>query len=236
MKIKLNRQELLEKMILSTRFTSTKISSLAVLQGIYIKIDKTKLHLHSSDINSFFHTNVPVESDKDGEFIIEPLEPGYGHTLGNALRRILLSSIPDKPNPEIFARQIEGLSKSQDMLMAGQFVNGFRVAPSRLVHQVVSPFGLFGALAIVDGDVDAQALVQGAVDRTHAAASEFLKDAVPIVEERAGFKGHDGLRYRSNGVPLAYAPRRRRLDLAPGCSAKFRTLGLKPGMPWLRVE
>lgn len=28
-----------------------------------------------------------------GEFIIEPLEPGYGHTLGNALRRVLLVSI-----------------------------------------------------------------------------------------------------------------------------------------------
>lgn len=33
--------------------------------------------------------------EKDfGQFVIEPLEPGYGHTLGNALRRILLSSIP----------------------------------------------------------------------------------------------------------------------------------------------
>ena len=33
--------------------------------------------------------------EKDfGEFVIEPLEPGYGHTLGNALRRVLLSSIP----------------------------------------------------------------------------------------------------------------------------------------------
>jgi DNA-directed RNA polymerase subunit alpha len=29
-----------------------------------------------------------------GEFIIEPLEPGYGHTLGTALRRVLLISIP----------------------------------------------------------------------------------------------------------------------------------------------
>ncbi len=29
-----------------------------------------------------------------GEFVIEPLEPGYGHTLGNALRRVLLISIP----------------------------------------------------------------------------------------------------------------------------------------------
>lgn len=29
-----------------------------------------------------------------GRFVIEPLEPGYGTTLGNALRRILLSSLP----------------------------------------------------------------------------------------------------------------------------------------------
>jgi len=29
-----------------------------------------------------------------GRFVIEPLESGYGHTLGNALRRVLLSSIP----------------------------------------------------------------------------------------------------------------------------------------------
>ncbi len=28
-----------------------------------------------------------------GEFVIEPLEPGYGHTLGNALRRVLYTSI-----------------------------------------------------------------------------------------------------------------------------------------------
>src|SRR3989344_5721385 len=28
-----------------------------------------------------------------GRFVIEPLEPGFGHTLGVALRRVLLSSI-----------------------------------------------------------------------------------------------------------------------------------------------
>lgn len=33
-------------------------------------------------------------TDNYGEFVIEPLEPGYGHTLGNALRRVLLVSIP----------------------------------------------------------------------------------------------------------------------------------------------
>lgn len=35
------------------------------------------------------------KSEKEfGRFIIEPLEPGFGHTLGNSLRRVLLSSIP----------------------------------------------------------------------------------------------------------------------------------------------
>lgn len=29
-----------------------------------------------------------------GEFAIEPLEPGYGHTIGNSLRRVLYTSIP----------------------------------------------------------------------------------------------------------------------------------------------
>ncbi|HUD04443.1 MAG TPA: DNA-directed RNA polymerase subunit alpha [Patescibacteria group bacterium] len=32
-------------------------------------------------------------TEEYGEFVIEPLEPGYGHTLGNALRRVLLASI-----------------------------------------------------------------------------------------------------------------------------------------------
>ena len=38
-----------------------------------------------------------VHSDEDtsyGKFIVEPLERGYGSTLGNSLRRILLSSLP----------------------------------------------------------------------------------------------------------------------------------------------
>lgn len=32
--------------------------------------------------------------DGYGEFTIEPLEPGYGHTLGQALRRVMMVSIP----------------------------------------------------------------------------------------------------------------------------------------------
>jgi len=34
------------------------------------------------------------EDAKFGKFVVEPLERGYGTTLGNSLRRILLSSLP----------------------------------------------------------------------------------------------------------------------------------------------
>ena len=34
------------------------------------------------------------EDKKFGRFVVEPLERGYGTTLGNSLRRIMLSSLP----------------------------------------------------------------------------------------------------------------------------------------------
>ncbi len=37
--------------------------------------------------------SVQHKDDFSGEFIIEPLERGFGHTLGNSIRRVLLSSI-----------------------------------------------------------------------------------------------------------------------------------------------
>ena len=35
-----------------------------------------------------------VEKDNYGKFELEPLERGFGYTIGNALRRVLLSSLP----------------------------------------------------------------------------------------------------------------------------------------------
>ena len=34
------------------------------------------------------------EDGRSGKFIVEPLERGYGTTLGNSLRRVLMSSLP----------------------------------------------------------------------------------------------------------------------------------------------
>lgn len=47
-----------------------------------------------------------VESTNYGKFEIQPLERGYGTTLGNALRRVLLSSLP---GAAVYSVKIEGV-------------------------------------------------------------------------------------------------------------------------------
>jgi DNA-directed RNA polymerase subunit alpha len=48
-----------------------------------IEIEKPKITIEETD-----------DRERHGVFVIEPLERGYGTTLGNSLRRILLSSLP----------------------------------------------------------------------------------------------------------------------------------------------
>lgn len=45
------------------------------------------------------------EKGNSGEFVIEPFERGLGHTIGNSLRRVLLSSLP---GAAVYAVQIQG--------------------------------------------------------------------------------------------------------------------------------
>src|SRR5690625_3589583 len=45
------------------------------------------------------------EDNTFGKFVVEPLERGYGTTIGNSLRRILLSSLP---GAAVTTVQIEG--------------------------------------------------------------------------------------------------------------------------------
>ena len=46
------------------------------------------------------------EDKKYGRFVVEPLERGYGTTLGNSLRRIMLSSLPGAAVSQV---KIEGV-------------------------------------------------------------------------------------------------------------------------------
>ncbi len=53
-----------------------------------------------------FEVQEYVESDNYGKFVIEPLERGFGTTLGNALRRVLLSSLP---GAAVYSIKIDGV-------------------------------------------------------------------------------------------------------------------------------
>lgn len=44
---------------------------------------------------------VALDEGNFGRFVISPLEPGFGHTLGNSIRRTLLSSIPGAAVTEV---------------------------------------------------------------------------------------------------------------------------------------
>jgi DNA-directed RNA polymerase subunit alpha len=50
--------------------------------------------------------NIQTLSERRAKITLEPLERGFGHTLGNALRRILLSSLPGAAVVEV---EIEGI-------------------------------------------------------------------------------------------------------------------------------
>ena len=59
------------------------------------------------------HIDVAEISPTHAKVVLEPLERGFGHTLGNALRRILLSSMPGSAIVEV---QIEGVEHEYSTL------------------------------------------------------------------------------------------------------------------------
>ncbi len=63
--------------------------------------------------NNFLKPNITkiIEKDETYEITIEPFERGFGHTIGNAFRRIMLSSIPGSAVTEV---KISGVTHEFD--------------------------------------------------------------------------------------------------------------------------
>lgn len=53
-----------------------------------------------------FEVQEYVESENYGKFVLSPLERGFGTTIGNALRRVLLSSLP---GAAVFSIKVDGI-------------------------------------------------------------------------------------------------------------------------------
>lgn len=83
-----------------------------------------------------------IEESEDGrtaQFVIEPLERGYGHTLGNSVRRVLLSSLR---GAAVWAFRIDGVVHEHQTI-AGVVED---------VHQVIQ--NLKSLVVTLDDDVD----------------------------------------------------------------------------------
>lgn len=79
------------------------------------------------------------EDGRVGEFLVEPLERGYGHTLGNSVRRVLLSSLR---GAAVWAFRIDGV------------VHEHQTIPGVVedVHQVIQ--NLKSLVVVLDDDLD----------------------------------------------------------------------------------
>ena len=72
MKFEINKDILLDKLNLASRFTSDKITASTTLQGIYIKGDKQTIHIYATNLNMYFHSKLNISHDESFEAVIEP--------------------------------------------------------------------------------------------------------------------------------------------------------------------
>ena len=107
---------------------------------------------------------VSTDDEKYGKFVIEPLERGYGTTLGNSLRRILLSSIP---GAAVASVRIEGIMHEfstipgvkEDMT---QFILNLKKLAVKLTQDSEKEIliNATGPMIVTAGDIQADASVE----------------------------------------------------------------------------
>ncbi len=71
MKITILKEIFLEKLSTASRFTSSRLSSVAALQGVYLKKEKNILHFYATNLNSYYYTQIKTEDDGDFSLVVE---------------------------------------------------------------------------------------------------------------------------------------------------------------------
>lgn len=115
-------------------------------------------------LDPFFKVKTEEASETYGRFVIEPLETGYAHTLGNSLRRVLLSSLP---GAAVTSVTIDGV-KHQFQTLEGlkedvvQFVLNLKKLRVRLldVDKAILHLEAGGPGAVTAGDIKESANVE----------------------------------------------------------------------------
>ena len=138
-----------------------------------------------------------VEADKDtltseyGRFVVEPFERGFGHTIGNGLRRVLLSSIE---GTAVTTVKIEGASHEFDSL-AGVYedVTDIILNLKRLrisfegSEEIVCKIDKTGKGPVTGADVQVEG--DGTVSNPDAHICEITLDDTPVNIEMTVRKG-----------------------------------------------
>ena len=104
------------------------------------------------------------ESENYGKFVVEPLERGYGTTLGNSLRRVLLSSLPGAAVTSI---QIEGVQHEfatipgvrEDVIQIVLAVKGIAIksyveSEKQIELDVTGPMDVTAGDILTDSDIE----------------------------------------------------------------------------------
>ncbi len=104
------------------------------------------------------------DNGKYGKFVIEPLERGFGHTLGNSLRRVLLSSLP---GTAVSSVHIEGVQHefstipgvTEDVTEIILYLKGLAVkmygeGPKSVIVDKIGPCELTAADIKVDEEIE----------------------------------------------------------------------------------
>lgn len=147
------------------------------------------------------------EDAKYGKFVVEPLERGYGNTLGNSLRRILLSSLPGAAVTSI---QIDGvLHEFSTIEGVVEDVASIIMNVKKLALKIYSD-----EEKVVEIDVKGEGAVTAA-DITHDSDVEILNPELYIAT--IGKNGHLRMRlYANRGRGYTPADQNKREDLPIG--------------------
>ncbi|TQR18908.1 DNA-directed RNA polymerase subunit alpha [Psychrobacillus vulpis] len=147
------------------------------------------------------------ENAKFGKFVVEPLERGYGNTLGNSLRRILLSSLPGAAVTSI---QIDGvLHEFSTIEGVVEDVASIIMNVKKLALKIYSD-----EEKVIEIDVKGEGTVTAA-DITHDSDVEILNPELYIAT--IGKNGHFRMRmYAGRGRGYTPADQNKREDLPIG--------------------
>lgn len=108
---------------------------------------------------------IPSDEINRGQVIVEPLAPGYGITIGNALRRVLLASLP---GVAVIGAKIEGASHEfmaipnikEDILEIMLNLKKVRFKLDEGVDEARLTLSAFGEKEVTAKDIEKQAGVQ----------------------------------------------------------------------------